>query len=157
MEIGGNIYHRSSPQLRLGRPTTTTSLPGRSVLISTSSLVPGSSYPKAGYDDVIGFGLHQGATNEQLRAIQLWPGQLRLNSPVSVTGRSPHFADTRVGSSLPAKLTATFSEELDASRGLVALSQDMTPRNIYGPCGARKSADLYNPSVGNIESSVKDF
>ncbi|KAJ5798983.1 uncharacterized protein N7503_006488 [Penicillium pulvis] len=61
--------------------------------------------------------------------------------------------DTRIGSYQPVKLTKTFSEELNTSRGMVALSQDEPPRNIYGPGGAQKSADLY----GSIESSMKGF
>lgn len=33
----------------------------------------------------------------------------------------------------------------------------MVTRNIYGPCGARKSADLYSPSADDVESSVEYF
>lgn len=74
----------------------------------------------------------------------------------------------------------TFGDALDASRGMVALSQDLTPRNIYapGPRGARSSGDsygfpsthsngssissggnypYYSASVGSVESSVSDY
>lgn len=72
----------------------------------------------------------------------------------------------------------TFGDALDASRGMVALSQDMTPRNIYGPRGSRGSGDsygfplahsagssissansypYYSASVGSVESSVTDY
>jgi hypothetical protein len=74
----------------------------------------------------------------------------------------------------------TFGDALDASRGMVALSQDLTPRNIYGPGprGARGSADsygfpstqssassissggnypYYSASVGSVDSSVTDY
>jgi uncharacterized Zn-finger protein len=61
---------------------------------------------------------------------------------------------------------------------MVALSQDLTPRNIYGPRGARGSADsygfpsthssassissggnypYYSASVGSVDSSVTDY
>lgn len=73
----------------------------------------------------------------------------------------------------------TFGDALDASRGMVALSQDLTPRNIYAPGrGARGSADsygfpsthssassissggnypYYSASVGSVDSSVTDY
>ncbi|KAI9926426.1 hypothetical protein ASPWEDRAFT_695762 [Aspergillus wentii DTO 134E9] len=72
----------------------------------------------------------------------------------------------------------TFGDALDASRGMVALSQDLTPRNIYGPRNARGSGDsygfpsthssgssissggnypYYSASVGSVESSVTDY
>ena len=72
----------------------------------------------------------------------------------------------------------TFGDALDASRGMVALSQDLTPRNIYGPRGARSSTDAYgfptnhsstssissgstypyySASVGSVDSSVTDY
>lgn len=74
--------------------------------------------------------------------------------------------------------TPTFGDALDASRGMVALSQDLTPRNIYGPRGTRGSADsygfptthssassissggnypYYSASVGSVDSSVTDY
>lgn len=83
------------------------------------------------------------------------------------------YSDGRVGSSQP-----TFGDALDASRGMVALSQDLTPRNIYGPRGTRGSADsygfptghssvssissggnypYYSASVGSVDSSVTDY
>lgn len=61
---------------------------------------------------------------------------------------------------------------------MVALSQDLTPRNVYGPRGARSSADsygfpsthssassissggnypYYSASVGSVDSSVTDY
>ncbi|OJJ47249.1 hypothetical protein ASPZODRAFT_132224, partial [Penicilliopsis zonata CBS 506.65] len=75
----------------------------------------------------------------------------------------------------------TFGDALDASRGMVALSQDLTPRNIYGPRASRGSATgaeygfpsthssassissagnnypYYSASVGSVESSVTDY
>lgn len=88
------------------------------------------------------------------------------------------YSDGRVGSSQPPAPTPTFGDALDASRGMVALSQDLTPRNIYGPRGTRASADsygfptahssassissggnypYYSASVGSVDSSVTDY
>lgn len=88
-----------------------------------------------------------------------------------------HRDAARVGASASAP---TFGDALDASRGMVALSQDLTPRNIYGPGprGTRGSADsygfpsaqssassissggnypYYSASVGSVDSSVTDY
>ncbi|EAS33618.3 C2H2 finger domain-containing protein FlbC [Coccidioides immitis RS] len=49
----------------------------------------------------------------------------------------------------------TFSDALDASRGMVALSQDLTPRAIYGPRSSRGSVDSYGfPSTHSSASSI---
>ena len=49
----------------------------------------------------------------------------------------------------------SFSDALDASRGMVAMSQDMTPRNIYAPRGDRGSTDSYGfPSSHSSHSSI---
>jgi len=51
----------------------------------------------------------------------------------------------------------SFSDALDASRGMVSLSQsDITPRNIYGTQGsARSSTDSYGfPSTHSAHSSI---
>lgn len=50
----------------------------------------------------------------------------------------------------------SFSDALDASRGMVAMSQDITPRNIYGNQGsARSSTDSYGfPSTHSAHSSI---
>lgn len=51
---------------------------------------------------------------------------------------------------------ASFSDALDASRGMVAMSQDITPRNIYGNQGSsRSSSDSYGfPSSHSAHSSI---
>lgn len=50
----------------------------------------------------------------------------------------------------------SFSDALDASRGMVAMSQDITPRNIYGNQGSgRSSTDSYGfPSSHSAHSSI---
>lgn len=51
---------------------------------------------------------------------------------------------------------ASFGDALDASRGMLAMSQDLTtPRNIYGPRNDRDSADSYGfPSSHSSHSSI---
>jgi hypothetical protein len=87
-----------------------------------------------------------------------------------------HFSDPRASHSQP-QSGPTFGDALDASRGMVALSQDLTPRNIYGP-RSRASGDsygfptphsngssissggnypYYSASVASVESSVTDY
>ncbi|KAJ9625844.1 hypothetical protein H2203_004608 [Taxawa tesnikishii (nom. ined.)] len=50
----------------------------------------------------------------------------------------------------------SFNDALDASRGMVAMSQDITPRNIYGNQGSsRSSSDSYGfPSTHSAHSSI---
>jgi hypothetical protein len=50
----------------------------------------------------------------------------------------------------------SFSDALDASRGMVAMSQDITPRNIYGnQGGSRSSSDSYGfPPTHSAHSSI---
>lgn len=46
-------------------------------------------------------------------------------------------------------------DALDAGRGMMALSQDMTPRNIYGPRSGRESMDSYGfPATHSSSSSI---
>ncbi|KAI9837186.1 MAG: hypothetical protein M1838_004857 [Thelocarpon superellum] len=49
----------------------------------------------------------------------------------------------------------SFGDTLDAGRGMVAMSQDATPRNIYAPRSGRDSADSYGfPSAHSTTSSI---
>lgn len=50
----------------------------------------------------------------------------------------------------------SFSDALDASRGMVAMSQDITPRNIYGGAASnRSSSDSYGfPATHSSHSSI---
>jgi len=49
----------------------------------------------------------------------------------------------------------SFSDALDASRGMVAMSQDITPRNIYGGQGSARSSDGYGfPPTHSAHSSI---
>lgn len=50
---------------------------------------------------------------------------------------------------------ASFSDALDASRGMVAMSQDMTPRNIYGTTATRHASHDYGfPQHASHNSSI---
>jgi hypothetical protein len=54
--------------------------------------------------------------------------------------------------------TRGFGDAIDASRGMIAMSQNTTPRNIYGPqgrVGGRGSGDSYGfPSTHSSSSSI---
>jgi hypothetical protein len=56
----------------------------------------------------------------------------------------------------PQEHRGSFSDALDASRGMVAMSQDLTtPRNIYGTQSHRGSTDSYGfPSAHSTSSSI---
>jgi hypothetical protein len=53
--------------------------------------------------------------------------------------------------------TRSFGDAIDASRGMIAMSQNTTPRNIYGPQGraGRGSGDSYGfPTTHSTSSSI---
>src|SRR5215471_3438894 len=54
-----------------------------------------------------------------------------------------------------APTAATFGDALDTSRGMVAPSQDLTPRNVFGPRSSRGSTESYGfPSTHSSASSI---
>ncbi|CAG8974425.1 hypothetical protein HYALB_00004121 [Hymenoscyphus albidus] len=59
---------------------------------------------------------------------------------------------------IPNESTRGFGDEMDASRGMIAMSQNTTPRNIYAPqgrAGGRGSGDSYGfPSTHSSSSSI---
>jgi uncharacterized Zn-finger protein len=57
------------------------------------------------------------------------------------------------GLGLSQRARTDFSEALDASRNMVAMSQDTTPRNIYAPRN-RGSTDSYFPTTHSSGSSI---
>ncbi|MCJ1482236.1 hypothetical protein MMC06_002399, partial [Schaereria dolodes] len=72
-------------------------------------------------------------------------------------GTQNNLVDTGYRSAAPVSQSqATFGDALDAGRGMVAMSQDMTtPRNIYGPRVDRSSIDSYGfPSTHSSHSSI---
>lgn len=65
--------------------------------------------------------------------------------------------DDRLNTTTTAAQRNSFSDAIDASRGMVAMSQsDITPRNIYGNQGSsRSSSDSYGfPSTHSAHSSI---
>jgi uncharacterized Zn-finger protein len=63
----------------------------------------------------------------------------------------------RLNSTTTQAQRSSFSDAIDASRGMVAMSQsDITPRNIYGTQGSsRSSSDSYGfPSTHSAHSSI---
>ena len=68
-------------------------------------------------------------------------------------------SDLRFSSSLSSSSQpqASYADTIDASRGLAALSQDLTtPRNIYGSRSDRGSTDGYFPSTHSSHSSISE-
>jgi uncharacterized Zn-finger protein len=58
---------------------------------------------------------------------------------------------------MSAESTRTFGDAIDASRGMIAMSQNTTPRNIYGPGSrtGRGSGDSYGfPATHSTSSSI---
>lgn len=48
-----------------------------------------------------------------------------------------------------------FGDVIDASRGMIAMSQNTTPRNIYGPAGGRTNGESYGfPQTHSSRSSI---
>lgn len=83
---------------------------------------------------------------------------LFLGEPVeALKFRQPTLIDTenRMHAATEAE-RSSFNDALDASRGMVAMSQDITPRNIYGNQGSsRSSIDSYGfPSTHSAHSSI---
>ncbi|KAI9803506.1 MAG: hypothetical protein M1825_001849 [Sarcosagium campestre] len=74
----------------------------------------------------------------------------------SAPQRQRETAMTEFGSDLTAHQSReSFGDALDAGRGMVAMSQDITPRNIYGPRSSRGSTDSYGfPSTHSSTSSI---
>ncbi|OJI98761.1 hypothetical protein ASPVEDRAFT_50387 [Aspergillus versicolor CBS 583.65] len=166
-----------------------------SVPVSAPSMVAGSNYSSATSStsypapDMMGLAHDIPRTSfEQTPAYTTAPS-ISSFAPASyapISYASPVHQDNRRMSHAEASRVApaqpgagpTFGDALDASRGMVALSQDMTPRNIYGPRGSRGSGDsygfplahsagssissansypYYSASVGSVESSVTDY
>jgi len=63
--------------------------------------------------------------------------------------------DTCTSNAPLAQSQSAFGDALDGARGMVAMSQDITPRNIYGPRLDRSSPDSYGfPSSHSAHSSI---
>ncbi|CRG86626.1 hypothetical protein PISL3812_03636 [Talaromyces islandicus] len=167
------------------RPTAI-SLPYSSIPVSAPSLVAGSNYPTSAYAGSDMMNLPHDMPRSTMDGTPSYTAAapiggftpanyppLNYSHGIQDARRMSHPAEARV--SQPA---ATYSDAIDASRGMVALSQDLTPRNIYAPRNSRGSADsygfpsthssvssmsstgnypYYSASVGSVESSVTDY
>ncbi|KAJ5679239.1 Zinc finger C2H2 [Penicillium macrosclerotiorum] len=156
-------------QEEVGRPAAM-SMPYPSIPVSAPSLVPASNYTTAGYGpevmgmqhDVPRTGFEQAPTYTTAPPMSSFApasyapvNYAPLHPSQSQDARRISHPDGRVGSSAAPAPTPTFGDALDASRGMVALSQDLTPRNIYGPRGGRGSTDSYGfPSTHSSASSI---
>jgi hypothetical protein len=62
------------------------------------------------------------------------------------------------GRGLPTEMSRSFGDAIDASRGMIAMSQNATPRNLYGgaaPGRPRGSGDSYGfPATHSTSSSI---
>ncbi|KAI9876036.1 MAG: hypothetical protein M1830_007476 [Pleopsidium flavum] len=78
-----------------------------------------------------------------------------LGAPVDQRQRQNSLIDFNDRSTSSQQSQHSFGDALDAGRGMVAMSQDMTPRNIYGPRSDRDSPDSYGfPSTHSSSSSI---
>ncbi|RHZ72822.1 hypothetical protein CDV55_108995 [Aspergillus turcosus] len=176
----------------VSRPTL--SMPYSSIPVSAPSMVTSSSYTTAptNYSGAEVMGLQHDmprTTFEQTPTYTTAPSMSSFTpatyAPISYAPSLAHphqdnrrvsHVDPRASHSQPPS-GPTFGDALDASRGMVALSQDLTPRNIYGP-RSRASGDsygfpsahssgssissggnypYYSASVASVESSVTDY
>ncbi|KAJ5499279.1 Zinc finger C2H2 [Penicillium expansum] len=165
------------------------SMPYPNIPVSAPSMVAGSTYAAASYGPEVMGMQHEvpRTTFDQAPSYTTAPpmssfapssyAYAPIHPSPQDARRISHSDAARVGASASAP---TFGDALDASRGMVALSQDLTPRNIYGPGprGTRGSADsygfpsaqssassissggnypYYSASVGSVDSSVTDY
>ncbi|KAJ5665825.1 uncharacterized protein N7477_008273 [Penicillium maclennaniae] len=188
--MGNSISLPINPKEEVSRAAAM-SMSYPSIPVSAPSLVPSNSYTTGYGPEVMGMQHEVPRTGFEQPPTYTTAPPMSSFSPASYApisyapihpsqpqdARRISHSDARVGSSAPAP-TPTFGDALDASRGMVALSQDMTPRNIYGPRGTRGSADsygfpsahssassissggnypYYSASVGSVDSSVTDY
>jgi len=171
--------------------TTTAAMPYSSVPASAPSMNAGNNYSSTPYGQTDLMNLSQDLINHGRPAYdQGYSAAPSVNSfaPTSSpyvgsyggVAQAPQADDVRrlsQSSSASSHSQSSFSDALDASRGMVALSQDLTtPRNIYGGSDRRStdgygfpaphsshssiSSGSYTPSsyyAGSVDSSVSDY
>ncbi|KAI4231473.1 MAG: hypothetical protein L6R40_007723 [Gallowayella cf. fulva] len=146
-----------------------TSMAYTSAPISAPSLTPSNAYSNSPYDQQQMLGLSQDLLSHPRSSYE--QGYTGSSSPAvasyaptsapyvgSYGGASHHGPDSdrRQSSSSDANSQGSY-DALDAGRGMVAMSQDLTtPRNIYGPRSDRaSSAESYGfPSTHSTHSSI---
>ncbi|KUL87580.1 hypothetical protein ZTR_04633 [Talaromyces verruculosus] len=165
------------------RPTAI-SMPYSSIPVSAPSLVAGNTYPSAGYAGSEMLNMHHDIPRSTFDAAPSYPAAAPINSftpanytPMAYSGLATQ-QDARRMSDARMSQPASYSDAIDASRGMVALSQDLTPRGIYAPRNSRGSGDsygfpsthssvssmssasnypYYSASVASVDSSVTDY
>jgi hypothetical protein len=166
------------------RPTAI-SMPYSSIPVSAPSLVAGTSYASAGYGGSEMLAMHHDIPRSTFDAAPSYTAAAPINSftPANYTSMGyasglPTQQDARRMSEARMSQPASYSDAIDASRGMVALSQDLTPRAIYAPRSSRGSTDsygfpsthssvssmssasnypYYSASVASVDSSVTDY
>ena len=82
------------------------------------------------------------------------PYSTAYNALPTQTDNTRRLSHQSVGSSV-ASHDSSYNDALDAGRGMLAMSQDLTtPRNIYGARSDRSTPDSYFPSSHSSHSSV---
>ncbi|PLB37810.1 uncharacterized protein BDW47DRAFT_34792 [Aspergillus candidus] len=187
--MGSSQILNPPKQEEVSRPSM--SLPYSSIPVSAPSMVPGSNYSTSAAPSYPGPEMMTMSHDLPRTTFEQPPSYTTASSmssfapasyaPLSyapsIHPDSRRIPEARVGQSQPPS-APTFGDALDASRGMVALSQDLTPRNIYGPRNSRGSGDsygfpathssgssissganypYYSASVGSVDSSVTDY
>ncbi|KAI9679897.1 MAG: hypothetical protein M1817_004912 [Caeruleum heppii] len=147
---------------------------------TANSYMPTSaSYDAMGYVPRPTYAAHQQQQlNGERRLSQpSLPSNSLLDSPVDQRQRQNSLIDLQRAAAPPLSTSRdTFGDALSGARGIMAMSQDATPRNIYGPRGGGLGANdgygfptthsasssissaSYNPSYyGSVDSSVTDY
>jgi len=160
------------PKQEPPRPTNI-SMPYSSIPVSAPSLVAGSSYSTtSGYGSQDVLSLPQGPTygsEHNYSSASSVPSTYATSSTYNPLGyaqslaqqqqqQQQHESSRRIsptGNGATRTSEPTYGDAIDASRGMVALSQtDLTPRNIYGR-GSRDSTDSYGfPATHSSSSSI---
>ncbi|KAI4134738.1 MAG: hypothetical protein LQ347_001262 [Umbilicaria vellea] len=151
------------------------SMPYSSIPVSAPSMGPGTSYSSAPYGQPELLNLSQDLLNAPRSYDQSYSNapSTSVNSfaPLSapyapLSNYGPSLAQqvqhqdsarrlSQTSTSSAQQAQTTYGEALDAGRGMVAMSQDMTPRNIYGPRAGREPTDSYGfPSTHSSHSSI---
>jgi hypothetical protein len=161
----------AAKQGELNRPNAI-SLPYASIPVSAPSLVASSNYSATGYTGQEILGLHHDIPRSSFEQAPPYTTAAPIGgfTPATFAGLSytsslhhpqdarkySHPTDARIpGTQAQSQAAPTYGDTLDASRGMVALSQDLTPRNVYAPRGSRTSTDSYGfPSTHSSASSI---
>ena len=101
--------------------------------------------------------VQQQAYNDQRRLSQpsVSSSYLAVNSEAARHQRQRSLIDMDHRGVQAAESTRGFGDVIDASRGMIAMSQDITPRNIYGPAASRTGGESYGfPPTHSSRSSV---